>query len=131
MYFSSYTGQEVLIITYLLYILFLIQHFRLVQHLDDILPYSEVHPTEVAQLLIEIFAGEPAAKKSDIFQIIDNIHLKINEGQIKLLLQVATRKEKKKLPGLPLLNALLFIATVRISQPFVFRLNIAVFHDTA
>ena len=87
--------------------------YRLVQHLDDILPYCEVYPKEVAQLLIEIFGGEAVTEQSDVFHIIENIHLKINEGQIKLLLQIATRRLKVKMPGLPLLKALPFISTVR------------------
>ncbi len=85
---------------------------RLIQHLDDILPYCEVYPKEVAQLLIEIFGGEPVTDQSDVFHIIESIHLRINERQLKLLLQTATRRLKNKIPGLPLLKALAFIATV-------------------
>ena len=87
---------------------------RLVQHLDDILPHCEVFPHQVAELLIEVFAGELArgspedAEKSVLSQV-ESIHLQIKEKHIKYLLQMATKKKKD---SRHLLKALLFIIRV-------------------
>ena len=93
------------------------QPCRLVQHLDDILPHCEVFPQQVTQLLIEIFAGElarglPEDTEKSVLSHVENIHLQINEKQIKYLLQVATRRGKKRSGGQHLLKALLFIIRV-------------------
>ena len=90
---------------------------RLVQHLDDILPHCEVLPQQVAELLIEVFAGELARgshedTEKSVLSHVENIHLQINEKQIKHLLQIATKRRKGIIFARHLLKALLFIIRV-------------------
>ena len=86
---------------------------RLVSHLDSILSFARILPVPASELLVEIFTGEPVTDLQAVLKQVESIHLQISEEQIKQFLKVSNRKgPDKDFPGLPLLYALHFIATV-------------------